>query len=154
MEIKDSQYGDFLAEFARPEEGGPPDHDKGKDDLELSEKELAASKMQAQKLLDSISALETAFPDRSKMKLPELMLSIKVDNDGQGFDVSTISGHGEADYDAIEKLQQLLNDCSKVKILGHKRFVDLFVGSNIYQTSPKKLFELLKDALASAEEVG
>jgi hypothetical protein len=155
---------DFLAEFAAPkkEVDESPlmkdallDRDERINHPELWKKELEKSKEKARTLTQSIPAIEALFKDSS-----DVMLSIKVRNDGRTLEASVL--HGEVGHNAFDALQKFLDDCDEVRIasrfygadIGCVRFAGLFSGASVYRTSPKKLFDLLKDALASAEEIG
>ena len=157
---------DFLAEFAAPkkEVDESPlmkdallDRDERINHPELWKKELEKSKEKARALTQSIPALEALFKDKDSS---DVMLSIKVRNNGRTLEASVL--HGEVGHNAFDALQKFLDDCDEVRIasrfygadIGCVRFAGLFAGSSVYRTSPKRLFDMLKDALASAEEIG
>ena len=111
------------------------------------------SKETARRMAQHISTIEPLFKSGAK-------IAIETDSDGETLKASIVSG-GDERRDAVEALNSFLAECSEVRIpnkfygdkVSYVRFPAVFAASGIYRASSEELFALLKETLASAEEV-
>ncbi len=154
---------DNLAEFykefgARPETGNkdPLVADAFVDEAKSADNwkgVVERSKEKAEEMAQHISTIESLFK-------PGTRIVIETDSDGETLRASINSG-GDERTDAVEILNGFLAECSKVRIpnkfygneVKYVRFPAVFASQGTYRGPTKKLFDLLRDTLASAKEV-